>query len=559
MLQKRIEEVLREVLIQQGAEGAGFIVEPPPPAFYEKADLATNAALVAAKGMGLSPLKLAERLCGELTESPEIEEAAASGGGFINILLSQDFLHEALKEAVKQKEKFGWKSEIPRPSGGKGVDEKMLLEFVSANPTGPLNVVSARAAAFGDALTEILKSQGARAEKEYYVNDTGQQAELLGKSVEARIAELEGKPLEIPPEGYAGEYLREIAQEIASQKISASLEVDRDSSREIHPREEIQRRTIEHILDQQKRDLVEYGVSFDRWFHESSLLTERRVEEVLKKLKEKGHAYEKDGALWLASTKWKDDKDRVLLREDGRPTYLASDLAYHADKFRRGYDNLIDIWGPDHHGYTTRTRAGIMALGLDAERLEILIVQQVHLKADGKRISMSKRGGAFVTLNDLIHEVGKDAARFFFLMRSASVPLEFDLTLAKKQAPENPVYYVQYAHARLSSILREARARGAETSENSLAHLTAHQERRLMCEIGFFPDILALAARERAPHLIAQYLLKAAGLLHRYYQDHRVISEDSALTSGRLYLCAGLQSVFKSGLALLGVSCPEKM
>lgn len=546
MLQKRIEEVLREALTQQGAEGAGFIVEPPPPAFYEKADLATNAALVAAKGMGLSPLKLAERLCGELTESPEIEEAAASGGGFINILLSQDFLHEALKEAVKQKEKFGWKSEIPCPSGGKGGGEKMLLEFVSANPTGPLNVASARAAAFGDALTEILKSQGARAEKEYYVNDTGQQAELLEKSVEARIAELEGRPFEIPPEGYAGEYLREIAREIASQKIGAS------SSKEI------QRRTIERILDQQKRDLVEYGVSFDRWFHESSLLTERR-EEVLKKLKEKGHAYEKDGALWLASTKWKDDKDRVLLREDGRLTYLASDLAYHADKFRRGYDRLIDIWGPDHHGYMARTRAGVMALGLDAERLEILIVQQVHLKAEGKRISMSKRGGAFVTLNDLIREVGKDAARFFFLMRSANVPLEFDLTLAKKQAPENPVYYVQYAHARLSSILREARARGVEASENSLAHLTAHQERRLMCKIGFFPDILALAARERAPHLIAQYLLKAAGLLHRYYQDHRVISEDSALTSARLYLCTGLQSVFKSGLAILGVSSPEKM
>ncbi len=432
--------------------------------------------------------------------------------------------------------------------------KKVLIEFVSANPTGPLHIGHGRGAAYGDSLSRLFEFLGAKVEREYYINDVGNQMEILAQSVRSHI---DKKPLQ--DIGYKGKYIEDIANEIKNSK----LEIENAGIKEF---------TINKILEWIKNDLEKFGVHFNNWFWESSLYPDpvsrdgvykkNEVDEIIQKLKEKNLAYEKDGAVWFKSTDFSDDKDRVLVRDDGRKTYLASDIAYHFNKYKRNFDQYIDIWGADHHGYVERMKGAVKSVGCDDKKLKIILYQLVNIIKDGKKINMSTRAGEFITLQEVMDEVGIDATRFFLLMRNSESHLDFDLDLAKKQTPENPVFYVQYGHARICSIFKEAEKQGVGSRKSEvggLELLKLKEERELIKKVLYFDDLLEIAARDYSPHYLTKYLQDIASCFHSYYNRNRVLTENTDLTNARLAMCQAVKNVLKDGLNILGVSAPEKM
>jgi len=551
LLQKVVSEAREQGKLKQG-EALPIVLEVPKR--EDQGDFATTLALSLAKVEGRPPRDVASVLVSMLQDrAPFLQKVEIAGPGYINFFLKKEFWLQVLLE-IHEKNQFYGRSTV-------GAGKKVQIEFVSANPTGPLHVAHGRAAALGDALARLLEAVGYQVDREYYINDVGGQMALLGRSTYLRYRELFGEKVTLPEEGYRGEYVIEIAEGLKQ------LEGDRylSGSEEAHL-PFFTRYSYETLLKWIQRDLQQFGVRFDQWFSEEQLYREKEVDSVLALLKSKEVLYEKDGALWVATTRYGDDKDRVVMRSNRQMTYFASDIAYHRNKFERGYDRLINIWGADHHGYIARVKAAASAMGYASDRLVILIHQLVNLLREGKPVPMSKRSGEFVTLREVMDEVGVDATRFFFLMRRSDSSLDFDLELAKKASNENPVYYVQYAHARLCSIIRVATERGWKVEEEvrnatikDLALLSLPEEQALIKQLSHYPDLVLSAAEDLEPHRLTFYLQELAGMLHRYYFNQRVVTEDGSLTRARLVLMAAVQIVLKNALALLGVGAPERM
>ena len=530
-------------------DGARIDVEVPREP--EHGDWATPVALTLAKTARRPPRQVAETLRDALEiDRDVVSSVEIAGAGFLNFRLAPQWLASNLSRILSAPDDYG----TSLVGGG----EKILIEYVSANPTGPLNVVNARAASIGDALIRILNAAGYEARGEFYANDWGLQAELFGASVESRFAERLGLPAPpIPEQGYAGAYVTEIASSVAEAEGRGWLGM---------PERERRLRFagwgIDRILTQQKKDLERFGARMDRWFRESELHRGGAVDKAKARLLERGLTETRDGALWFRSTAFGDQEDRVIVRTNGEPTYFLADAAYHHDKFSRGFDRLIDLLGPDHHGHVQRMQGVIEALGWPKDRFEVILIQWVRLLRGGEPVKMSKRAGEFVTLDDLVEEVGVDAARFFFLMRRAESPLDFDLELAVKRSEDNPVYYVQYAHARIAHVLDYARQQGVpEPGLKSARPDLLHEAETLTLLRGLaaFPSLVAASARHREPHRIPMYLKELAAKFHSFYHHHRVVGPDAAVTAARLLLTRATGVVFRRGLTLLGVSAPESM
>jgi arginyl-tRNA synthetase len=510
-------------------------------------DFASNIALATARAARKSPREVAEIIVGNL-DSTHIDRVEIAGPGFINFYLKNDWLYAVIEDIEEQGEAYG-NSEI-------GGGEKVLLEFVSANPVGPMNVVNARAAAVGDTLARIFRAVGYDASTEFYVNDAGNQADIFARSIEARYQQLDDPSYPFPEDGYPGDYVTEMA------KI---LREERPDLGDLPLEERLafcKRWGTDKMVEIQKADLAAYGVEFDLWFRERDLHQAGALEQVIEILREKGYIFEAEDAVWFRSTDFEDDKDRVIIKSDGTYTYVTADIAYHYDKLKRGYQKLINIWGPDHHGYIERMKAAIQALGYSRDTLEILILQYVALLRDGQQVKMSKRAGEFITMEELVEEVGKDAARFFFLHRSPESHLDFDLDLAVEQSNENPVFYVQYAHARIASILRQAGEMGIEipTSDQVRLDLLEHEsELAIIRQLALLPEELQTAAQQREPHRLTHYVLELAGLFHAFYTHCHILGEGAELRDVRLVLIQAVQTVLRKVLGLLGVSAPEQM
>ncbi|MFO8060849.1 MAG: arginine--tRNA ligase [Bacillota bacterium] len=550
-MQEKFSDVVRRAartLVSEGllpGESLDRTLTVEKPRDPEHGDLATNAALVLAGDARCAPRQLAEHFSRVMR--PDIESDAhfcsleIAGPGFINLRLSDQYLQELLR-AILETESYG----VWQRGGGR----RVLVEFVSANPTGPLVVVQARSAALGDVIVRLLRRIGYDAHSEYYVNDAGGQLQKLGLSMEARVRELMGEEVTLPEGAYPGEYVRDLAGLYLQAR--GSEEMSRDA---------LGRFAAEELVKQHRELLRRYGVEFDRWYRESEVRASGGPERVLRLLRERGHLYDSQGAVWLRSTTFGDDKDRVLVKGDGSYTYLLPDLAYHLNKLERGYDWLIDILGPDHHGYVARMQAGLCALGYPEDALYVLISQWVRLLSGGEEMSMSKRAGTFVSMEELLDEVGADAARFFFVMRSPSSPLDFDLDLAKSQSAENPVFYAQYAHARISGIMDEARRRGVETDAppEHLDLLEHPREQQLVRLLGDFPGEVLQAAEGLEPQRIASYVLDLAAAFHIFYTECRILNADACMTRARLSLAGACRKVLASALDLLGVAAPDQM
>jgi arginyl-tRNA synthetase len=510
-------------------------------------NFSTNLALILAKAVKKAPRETAQVIIANLPVNDYLAKCEVAGPGFINFYLSSKWVAEVVESILAEDNTYGSNQML---SG-----KKVQLEFVSANPVGPMNVVNARAAALGDTLGRLFSLCGADVQREYYVNDHGVQVETLGRSVDARYRELLGAKVDFPEDGYQGEYIYDIAREL--------IEKDGDSHLLLSEDERIIRFkdiAYRQILATQRADLARYGVNYDCWFSERGLHQSGAVNGVLDVLEEKGLTFSEDNAVWLRTTKFGDDKDRVLVTADGRTTYFTADIAYHLNKFQRGFDLAIDIWGPDHHGYIPRMKAAIAALGIAAERFEVLIAQQINLIKDGQPFKMSKRRGNFITMTDLLEEVGNDVARWFFLMRSPDSHLDFDLDLAKSQSNENPVFYVQYAYARTGSILAQATDEQLEkVTPDEWLRYWDEEEENLIEKAAHFPETVMEAASGREPHRLTAYLLELAGMFHSYYNRRRFITEDLGVTRARLEVVKALRIVLRQGLTLLGVSAPDRM
>ncbi len=546
-LREKVSKALSS--LDPSSEQVDFVVEPTREKRH--GDFATNVAFLLARVLKRPPREVAQNLKESLRPLlAGVARVEVAGGGFINFTLEDPFLLELLEKALLEDERFG------EVDVGKG--KRVQVEFVSVNPTGPLHVGHGKCAAFGDALARILKKAGFQVEKEYYINDAGRQIELLGASLEARFRQLLGEDVDIPEGGYRGEYLVDIAWELLREQGAGVLELPEEERMKL-----FREYAVEKILAQIRKDLDDFRVFFDVWFSERSLYENGEVEYVLSLLREKGYTYEQDGALWLRTTLWGDDKDRVLIRENGAPTYFASDIAYHWNKWKRGFDRVIDIWGADHHGYIPRMHAAMKALGLPEDFLEIFIVQFVTLLRGGQPERMSTRQGEFVPLRNLIDEVGVDVARYYFLMRDPETHLEFDVEEAKRQSMENPVYYVQYAHARIVSVFREAKKRnleGVSFQEALRFGFENEDERDIARAIVYFPEVVKQSALLRQPYLLCNYLHDLAGSFHSFYNLHRILDADNIpRTSFRLALCRLTQIVLRNALELLGISVPESM
>ena len=530
-------------------DGARIDVEVPREP--EHGDWATPVALTLAKTAKKPPRQIAEILREALEVEPDVAlPPEIAGAGFLNFRLAPAWLASNLRRILEAPERYG------TSSAGRG--EKILIEYVSANPTGPLNVVNARAASIGDALIRILNAAGYEARGEFYANDWGLQAELFGASIESRFAERVGLPAPpIPDEGYAGSYVIDVAASVPESEGRVWLGLpERDR------RLRFAGWGIDRMLERQKKDLDRFGARMDRWFRESELHRGGLVEKARERLSERGLTETRDGAVWFRSTAFGDQEDRVIVRGNGEPTYFLADAAYHNDKFSRGFDRLIDLLGPDHHGHVQRMQGVIEAMGYRRERFEVILIQWVRLLRGGEPVKMSKRAGEFITLEDLVEEVGVDAARFFFLMRRAESPLDFDLELAVKRSEDNPVYYVQYAHARIAHVLEYARAQGIPEPDPGAARADLLHEGEtltLLRGLAAFPSLVAAAARHREPHRIPMFLKELAAKFHSFYHQHRVVGPDAAVTAARLLLTRATGVVFRQGLGLLGVSAPESM
>jgi len=513
-------------------------------------DLSTNIAMQLSRELKSKPLDIANFIIENLDiQGTIIDKAKIAGPGFINFWLSENWLYKVLDEIREQGENYG------KVNLGKG--KMVQVEFVSVNPTGPLHVGHGKCAVVGDALSSILKTAGYAVEKEYYINDQGKQIDILGQSVQVRYNNLLGEKKEFPADGYKGEYIIDIAKEVIDKFQDKYKGRNNKETQEF-----FKKFTLEKILSGIKKDLKGFGVEFDVWFSEKSLYKDNKLQEVIKLLKQRGFLYEKEGALWLKSTEFGDEKDRVVIRENSIPTYFASDIVYHQNKYKRGFDKVIDIWGADHHGYIKRMKAAAQALGYSEDFLDVLIVQFVTLIKDGKEVGMSTRGGEFITLRDLIREVGKDVARYFFLMRSYDSHTEFDLDVAKSQSMENPVYYIQYAYARICSIIKKAELEEIKTGKNkevNLRLLDKEEEIELIKTLSSLKEVVRKSALTWKPHLLTTYLYDLASLFHKYYTIHRVITEDKELTKARLILIDCTRIVLLNTLKILGISTPESM
>lgn len=517
-------------------------------------DLSTNIALKSTKIFKKSPLLLATEFRDVIQEgintSPlkeKIEKVGVEKPGFINFYLSKDAVYDILNQVFEQQDDFG------RSAFGK--KQKMQIEFVSANPTGPLSVAHARQAVVGDALANILNFVGFDAQKEYYVNDEGNQINLLGTSIQCRALEHFGEDVSFPENGYQGDYIKDIASKFIEEN-----QIKNASQLKEKTLAEFSHYGVNQLLDCIKTDLSDFGVDFDTWIHQSRVAGAEHVQSLLHSFQEKGFIYEKEGALWFKSTDYGDDKDRVVKKSDGTYTYLAPDMVYHQDKFARGFEKVVNIWGPDHHGYIPRLKAAVNALGHEEGALQVLIVQLATIYREGKPVSMSTRRGEYISLREVMDEVGVDAARFFFLMRHINVHLDFDLELAKKETPENPVYYIQYAHARIHSIVKKAEEAGLSARTSGFKLLREDEELDLIKKIGAFPDMLLLCQREMDPFALVSYLQELAAHFHKFYDQHRVVDPENAdLSRERLALIDACRIVLANGLRLLGINAPKRM
>lgn len=552
-IRRLIDSLVRAAVVRCAGAPAGEADVPVSveiPRQEEHGDFSTNAAMQLAGRLRRNPRELAARLVEAIRAEDRrglVRDLSIAGPGFINISLADEAWREVLAAALAEGDRFG----APPP----GPREKVLLEFVSANPTGPLHVGHGRGAAVGDALARILSFMGHDVTTEYYVNDVGNQMDNLGRSLFARYRQACGREASLPADGYRGEYLLELARRLREREGERHADLSEEEALPLFRRE-----ACERILDDIREDLSSFNVRFDRWFREETLHASGSVDVTISDLRVKDQVYESDGALYFRSVEQGDEKDRVLVRADGRTTYFAADTAYHRDKYRRGYGRLIDIWGADHHGYAPRLSAALKGLGEDPARLEILLVQFVTLIRDGKAVQMSTRSGEFATLREVREDVGVDAARFFYLLRSYHSHLDFDLTLAKTESSENPVYYIQYVHARICSIFREAAARGVEIAgDPPLSVLSLPDEVGLMKKVARFPDVLSESARLREPHRIPFYLLDLARAFHGFYHNHRFLGETPERTQGRLALALVVKNIVSRGLDLIGVSAPERM
>jgi arginyl-tRNA synthetase len=556
-------------------------------------DFASNVAMRLAKPARKKPRDIAAQIVAALGDDTAVSKVEIAGPGFINFHLSPGAFHAELGAILEQGDEYGRQ---PRKDG-----PKILLEFVSANPTGPLHVGHGRHAAYGATVGNLLEAVGYPVHREYYVNDAGRQMDVLGASVWVRWVEAHGVDLHFPRGGYRGDYIRDVASSIdfggievpAADEVQAGLPADGSEDTPDATAEEraankaareayaaavldkavslcgeerfghIRQQSLEAIRDDIKDDLEEFGVTFDNWYSEQSLTRNNAIESAIAVLRERDMLYEKDGATWFPSTRFGDDKDRVVIRENGVTTYFASDIAYHFEKRERGFDHLIDIFGADHHGYMTRVRAGLEAMGYSGDSLEFNLVQFVTLYRGGKQMQMSTRSGEFDTLRQLRAEVGNDAARFYYVMRSHDQHLDFDLDVATSQSNDNPVYYIQYAHARVASVFRQLGEKSlAWDRENGRTHLdllAEAQEKTLMTTLSRYPEVVELAAGNRAPQTLVHYLRDLANDFHTYYNAHAFIVDDADLRDARLYLVSAARNVIANGLTILGVSAPEKM
>ncbi|MBN2885496.1 MAG: arginine--tRNA ligase [Chromatiaceae bacterium] len=593
-MKQHILDLLRQALDRLAEDGVLGDAERPEPQL-ERArdpahgDFATNIALVLAKPARLKPRDLAERLVAALPESSEVARLEIAGPGFINFTLAERAYQELVPRILEQGHDFG-RSRL-------GAGQRVQVEFVSANPTGPLHVGHGRGAAYGAVVADLLQAVGFEVHREYYVNDAGRQMDILATSVWLRYLELCGEALRFPSNGYRGDYVWDIAATLhrehgddyrvdtaelfAALPPDAPLEgepADQAGDKEAHIDALIAAAKqglgdnryryvfelgLNTILDDIRADLAEFGVEYQEWYSERSLTERGAVNKAIERLRESGHVYEQQGALWFRSTDFGDEKDRVVVRENGQSTYFASDIAYHMDKLERGFDRVIDIWGADHHGYVPRVKAALQALGDDASRLDVLLVQFAILYRGGEKAQMSTRSGEFVTLRELRREVGRDAARFFYVMRRCEQHLDFDLDLAKSESSDNPVYYVQYAHARICAVLRQAAERGLaiepSASATHLERLVEPHEQALLRTLGRYPEVVEQAALKAEPHQLTHYLRELANDLHTYYNAHPFLVEDSALRDARIKLILATRQVLRNGLGLIGVSAPETM
>ena len=534
----------RQAGVVNFAELPPFDVEAPRQA--EHGDFATNAALVLASQAKQPPRRLAEIIKEGIAAPGVVRKIDLAGPGFINFFMEDDYWRRVLPEIRRLGDAYG--------NCDLGAGLKVQVEFVSANPTGPLHIGHGRGAALGDALARLLAAAGYQVEREYYINDVGNQILTLGKSLAYRLRELQGETVEFPEDGYQGDYIKDLAQQYLTEQGHAP---SGDDQLDYLP---LGRYAGDLILAGIKQDLEDFGVTFDRWFSEADLFDQGWVERSFMVLKELGLLYEEDGALWFAASRFGDEKDRVIRRSNGATTYFASDVAYHLNKFDRGYDLVVDLWGADHHGYVPRLQAAAQAMG-KKDRLHVILVQLVSLLRQGQPLAMTTRGGTFVTLREVLDEVGKDAARFIFLTRRSDAHLDFDLEVAKQQNAENPVYYVQYAHARLASVFRQAEAQSIKPAfdEAAIPLLSLPEELNILRLLAGYPDLVEGAARQLEPHRITYCLTELASQLHSYYRNHRFISDDAGLTQARFWLAAGVKTVLAHGLGILGVAGPESM
>jgi arginyl-tRNA synthetase len=547
-----LTKLLREALVTAGLPVPDDMVWEQP---REEAhgDYATNVALTLARPAKKAPRQIADAIASSFPETDMVSRVEVAGPGFLNVFLEPNWCAEALKGVLDEGNAYG----TSRSARG----ARVLLEFVSANPTGPLVIVNARAAAVGDALARILRSQGHQVESQFYVNDAGNQFQALGRSVDVRLRQALGEAAELPDNAYPGEYLVDLVKEWLSRDATGARVTARLP--ETERVESLGRRAVADMVAGQRKVLEAYGTVFDRWSHEQADVRDQGLpERAIAALTAAGHTYEEDGALWFRSTSFGDDKDRVLRKSDGELTYFAVDIGFHHFAKFDGVDMVIDFLGPDHHGHIARIKAAMQALGHPPERFDVLIVQLVTLLRDGQPVRMSKRRGEFVLMEELLEEVGRDAARFTFLTRRHDSPLDFDLAVATRQSADNPVFYVQYAHARVASLFRTAAEQKIALppwNQVDFRPLRLPEEQRLIKRLLQYPSLVAGAARAREPHRVAYYLSELAGLYHPYYKAHRVITEDAALTQARLGLSAAVGQVVRNGLGLLGVSAPETM